>query len=646
MCGFSGFLNKNKMPKNSSELLKLMGVAIANRGPDSSGEWINEEFNVGFSHRRLAVIDPSPAGRQPMYSLNAKYIISFNGEIYNHLDLRCELEKSKCNTMWRGHSDTETLLMGFELWGVNETIKKTIGMFSFALWDNEKNELTLGRDRLGEKPLYYGWQGDTFLFGSELKALKVHPDFKSEINRNSVALQLRYSYIPAPYSIYAGINKLLPGCLLVLNSHTFEEDIDQYWSFNNAFEKGKDNIYTDTLEQAADDLEDILKKSIKQQMVADVPLGAFLSGGIDSSTVVALMQSQSDKPIKTFSIGFNEEGYNEAVYAKAIAAHLGTEHTELYLTHEDAMSIIPKLANLFDEPFSDSSQIPTFMVAKMARKEVTVVLTGDAADELFCGYNRYTMTTGLWSKIAKIPYWLRSVMARLIYFVPISYWNKINKILPNKLKMSNLGKKIHKGAGVLTARSLGDCYKGVMSHWQNPENVVIGAAEPATAINNPKRSPKLSDNIEQLMAIDSISYLPDDILTKVDRACMGVSLEGRIPFLNHKVVEFAWRLPFNYKLNNGNTKCCLKKVLLKHVPRELIERPKMGFGVPIGDWLRGPLKEWADILLSSHRLAKEGIFKPAPIATMWQEHLSGEQNWQHQLWDILMFQAWYEENYP
>jgi len=644
MCGFSGFIYKKKIPDNAVNILKNMGNAITHRGPDSSGEWINEEYQLGFSHRRLAIVDLSPAGHQPMKSQTGTFVISFNGEIYNHLDLRCELEKIvTCH--WQGHSDTETLLAGFEVWGIRETIEKSIGMFAFSVWDNKQKILTLGRDRLGEKPLYYGWQNKTFLFGSELKTLRAHPDFESEINRDAITLQLRHSYIPAPYSIYTGIKKLLPGCLLRLNIETFEEVIDEYWSINQVCKEGKRKQFTGTAKEAVNELETILKKSIKQQMMADVPLGAFLSGGIDSSLIVALMQSQSTIPVKSFSIGFNEDGYNEAVHAKAVARHLGTEHTELYVTPEEAMAVIPKLASLYDEPFSDSSQIPTFIVAQMAKEHVTVSLSGDAGDEIFCGYNRYIMTNRLWGKLSKIPKIIRFVSAGVIRFIPIRYWNRFNKVLPSKMKMSNLGDKMHKAATVLTANSVNDLYKGLVSHWQNPEDIVINAKEPKTALNDISRTPSLENNIAQMMALDSISYLPDDILTKVDRACMGVSLEGRVPFLNHKVVEFAWRLPLEYKLRKGNAKWCLKEILYKHIPRSLIERPKMGFGVPIDEWLRGPLKEWASALLNEDRLTKEGFFDPKPICKMWKEHLSGRYNWQDQIWDILMFQAWYEKNH-
>jgi len=645
MCGFAGFLNREKSSHDLYEVLKLMGEAIRTRGPDSSGEWLNESSTIGFSHRRLSIVDLSSAGHQPMLSHNERYIIAFNGEIYNHLELRDLLADAGLDINWKGTSDTETLLACFEHWGIKLTIEKSVGMFAFSVWDNQENKLILGRDRLGEKPLYYGWQGDSFLFGSELKALKAHYAFKSEINRDSIALLLRHSCIPAPYSIYQGIEKLLPGYLLEVDLKTGLSNAIQYWSFKHICPQNETVGYVGTAEKAVDDLDTILKKSIKQQMIADVPLGAFLSGGVDSSTIVALMQSQSDKPIKTFSIGFNEDGFDEAVYAKSIAEHLGTDHTELYVTPEDALNVIPLLADLYDEPFSDSSQIPTYLVAKMAKEHVTVSLSGDAGDELFCGYNRYLLTQKVWKNLSVMPIAMRKSLSLCLLKISVNHWNYINKILPKKLKLSNLGTKMHKAGKALTANSVSELYKRLVSHWDNPEAVVIGAKEPNTVLNDPVRAPKLLNDIEQMMALDTLSYLPDDILTKVDRACMAVSLEGRVPFLNHKVVEFSWGLPLRYKLNNGVSKWCLKEVLYRYVPKELIDRPKMGFGVPINTWLRGPLRTWADKLLDEDRLLQEGFFEPKQIVTMWREHKLGKRDWQDQLWDVLMFQAWYEKHH-
>ncbi len=624
MCGFAGFLGEI-----DNAALVRMADAIIHRGPDSSGVWVDEQAQISLAHRRLSILDLSQAGHQPMLSPSGRYVIVFNGEIYNHLELRKELGKS-----WRGHSDTETLLAGFDVWGIEATIKKNIGMFAFAVWDTQEKTLTIGRDRLGEKPLYYGWQGESFLFGSELKALKAHPAFSAEIDRNSLTLFMRHAYVPAPYSIYQNIYKLPPASLLSVSLQNKKSIIKTYWSGAEVALNGIKNSFKGTSEQSVDALEILLKDAIKQQMLADVPLGAFLSGGIDSSTVVALMQAQSARPIKTFTIGFNEEAYNEATHAKAVAKHLGTQHTELYITPQQAMAVIPKLPTLYDEPFADSSQIPTFLVAQLAKQHVTVSLSGDAGDELFCGYNRYKLTASLWNKISILPLPMRKILAGLITQIPPDYWNKVSK---------NLGDKIHKGANTLHSNDINDLYMKFVSQWNEPEELVIGGQEPATLLTG--NMPDLAglNDIEKMMALDMLTYMPDDILAKVDRAAMGVSLETRVPFLDHRVVEFAWQLPMEYKLREGKTKWALREVLYRHVPKELIERPKMGFGVPIANWLRSELRDWAEDLLSEERLTREGYLNPAAIRKKWAEHLSGRRNWQHQLWNVLMFQAWLKE---
>lgn len=647
MCGFTGYLSST-IPNNAVELLQRMGDTIAHRGPDDSGVWSDNETGIGLAHRRLSIVDLSPAGHQPMLSGSGRYVIAFNGEIYNHLMLRAELEIGSHAPNWRGHSDTETLLAGFDAWGIETTVKKSIGMFAFAIWDKQTRQLTLGRDRLGEKPLYYGWQGQgeqaVFLFGSELKALRVHPAFENNINRGALSLQLRHNYIPAPYSIYNGIAKLRQGCLLTVSLQRREPKESVYWSGLQVAELGAAKPFTGSSEQAVDALEILLKDAIRQQMMADVPLGAFLSGGIDSSTVVALMQTQSSRPVKTFTIGFHENGYNEAVHAKAVAQHLGTEHTELYVTAKQAMAVIPRLPSLYDEPFSDSSQIPTFLVSQLAKQSVTVSLSGDAGDELFCGYNRYVMTAKLWHKIALLPMPLRRLLAKGIMGVSANRWNALTNLLPlsNSNRPINIGDKLHKGAGVLTSNTINELYAHFITHWSNSASVVIDSSSLATLVSE---SPNLTglQAIERMMALDMLTYLPDDILVKVDRAAMGVSLETRVPFLDHRVVEFAWRLPQSMKLRDGQSKWALRQVLYRHVPKELIERPKMGFGVPIGDWLRHDLRDWAETLLNETRLRNEGFFHPEPIRQKWQEHLSGQRNWQYHLWDVLMFQAWLEE---
>jgi asparagine synthase (glutamine-hydrolysing) len=646
MCGFTGFLSLSA--KIDANLLTKMSDTITHRGPDDSGIWHDNEAGVGLAHRRLSIVDLSPAGHQPMLSGSERYVIAFNGEIYNHSTLRAELENGDNAPEWRGHSDTETLLACFDAWGIETTVKKSIGMFAFAVWDKQTRRLTLGRDRLGEKPLYYGWQGQgekaVFLFGSELKALRAHPAFENTINRGALSLQLRHNYIPAPYSIYDGIAKLRQGCLLTVSLQQREPIEWAYWSALKVVESGTAKPFMGSAEQAIDELEALLKSAIRQQMMADVPLGAFLSGGIDSSLVVALMQAQSAQPVKTFTIGFHEQGYNEAVHAKAIAQHLGTEHTELYVTAEQAMAVIPSLPGLYDEPFSDSSQIPTFLVSQLAKQHVTVSLSGDAGDELFCGYQRYVKAANIWHKIALLPLPLRRLLAKGIISLSTESWNRVTGFLPlfNSTRPVNVGDKLHKGVCLLTSKTVDELYAHFITHWFDSASVVIDGLLPTTLVDGLPSLIGLND-IQRMMALDSMTYLPDDILVKVDRAAMGVSLETRVPFLDHRVVEFAWQLPQSMKLHNGQSKWALRQVLYNYVPKSLIERPKMGFGVPIDGWLRGPLRAWAEALLDETRLRNEGFFQPAPIRKKWQEHLSGQRNWQNHLWDVLMFQAWLEQ---
>ena len=647
MCGIAGYLGCDVHLQAAEMLLRKMGDAIAHRGPDDSGVWTDCSAGIGLSHRRLSIVDLSPAGHQPMSSASGQYVIVFNGEIYNHLSLRKSLGAAGLAPDWRGHSDTETLLAGFDAWGIQATIEKSIGMFAIAIWDKRTRTITLGRDRLGEKPLYYGWQGGTFLFGSELKALHAHPAFNAEVDRNSLALLMRHNCIPAPYSIYRGIAKLQPGCLLTVSLNRRELYEVPYWSGRQTIETCLAHPFTGSTGEAVDALEELLKDAIGLQMLADVPLGAFLSGGVDSSTIVALMQAQSSTPVRTFSIGFNDDLYDEAKHAKLVARHLGTDHTEWYVSAQDALDVIPRLSTLYDEPFADSSQIPTHLVSHMARQQVTVSLSGDAGDELFGGYNRYVVTSRMWGRLSLMPVGIRSLMANLITSVPPRKWNALAKavfsVLPKRKGVVNWGANLHKGAGVMASSSVAELYRGLVSHWPDPSSLVIGATEPVTVITDMARQPVVNCDVERMMALDMLSYLPDDILTKVDRAAMGVSLETRVPFLDHRVVEFAWRLPLEYKLRDGIGKWALRQVLYKYVPKELIERPKQGFGIPIDSWLRGPLKDWAEGLLNESRLRQEGFFNPAPIRQKWSEHLSGNFNWQYHLWDVLMFQAWLSE---
>lgn len=646
MCGLTGILNAGQGHVSLEPILKQMADAIRHRGPDDHGIWVDARTGIGLAHRRLSILDLSPQGHQPMVSASDRYVIVFNGEVYNFEALRQQLNFSQ----WRGHSDTEVMLAAIEQWGLENAVKQFTGMFAFALWDKKERLLHLVRDRLGIKPLYYGWQGNSFLFGSELKALKAHPEFEGQIDRNSLALLMRHNYIPSPYSIYQGIYKLLPGHILTLNTETpnrFPNPIP-YWSAEGIAEQKIIDPFKGSEEEAISQLDFILRDAVKMRMISDVPLGAFLSGGIDSSTVVALMQAQSERPVKTFSIGFFEDEYNEAQHAKIIAEHLGTDHTELYVTPQQAMEVIPRLPTLYDEPFSDSSQIPTFLVSELARQKVTVSLSGDGGDELFAGYSRYNTCQDLWKMIGWMPNKMRKIFAEVITSIPLEFFNRgfgwLSPLFSKYGHSGPIGDKFHKLSEVLALESTKALYVRLMSHWKDPASLVIGASEYPTPFSTGNPWEKHSDFFQKMMFLDTITYLPDDILTKVDRASMGASLEARVPLLDHRVVEFAWRIPMEMKIKNGQTKWLLRQLLYKYVPKELIERPKMGFGVPIDSWLRGPLREWAEELLSEKRLREEGFFNPTPIREKWMEHLSGKRNWQYYLWDVLMFQAWLEEN--
>lgn len=649
MCGITGFLGLKQSIPETEQILHSMCMSLAHRGPDNSGIWIDAETGVGLGHRRLSILDLSPEGHQPMHSACGRYVVVFNGEIYNYQDIRKELEKNSqdIKPTWRGHSDTEVMLEAFRQWGVEAAVKRFNGMFAFALWDRTERVLYLVRDRVGEKPLYYGWMEKTLLFGSELKALKTHPDFKCEINRDALTLYLRHNYIPAPYSIYKGIYKLLPGTILtILPSKDTSLNPIPYWSAREVAEHGVSEPFTGSTEDAISQLDNILRDAVKLRMEADVPLGAFLSGGVDSSTVVALMQAQSNQKVKTFTIGFYEDSYNEAKHAQKVARHLGTDHTELYATSKEAMEVIPKLPALYDEPFSDSSQIPTYLVSQLTRNYVTVSLSGDAGDEVFGGYNRYTWTSNIWKRLGWMPRHLRWSLARGLIMVSPRVWDGIYKksapLLPDFVKQQMFGDKLHKLAEILSVSRQEELYWQLVSHWKSPSSVVLGGTEPLTPLSDKKSWINLADFTRKMMFLDLITYLPDDILVKVDRAAMGVSLETRIPFLDHHLIEFAWRLPMSMIVHNGQGKWLLRQVLYKYVPKHLIERPKMGFGVPIGEWLRNPLRDWAEELLAEKRLLTGGFFNPVPIREKWLEHLSGKRNWQYYLWDILMFQAWLE----
>jgi len=646
MCGFTGFLADSHFDRaRLASASHAMAETIRHRGPDDSGVWTDAETGIALAHRRLSIIDLSPAGHQPMASAGGRYVVAFNGEIYNFAALRSDLEAAGAAPAWRGHSDTEVLLALIEARGVFGALRAARGMFAFALWDTRERTLVLARDRLGEKPLYFGRLGGTFVFGSELKALRAHPQWRASIDRGALALFMRHNYVPAPYTIYQGIQKLLPGHLLTLRWGAPQPTIEPYWSAREVAEQGFSSPLTLDAATLTDELDALLRDSVAQQMVADVPLGAFLSGGIDSSLIVALMQSQSARPVRTFTIGFSEEGYDEAKHAAAVARHLGTEHTELYVTPNEAMAVIPRLPTIYDEPFADSSQIPTFLVAQLARSKVTVALSGDGGDELFGGYNRYLLGQELWGKLSRLPVGLRTALARVVKSVPARTWSSVMRpfmpLAPSRYRVGLPGDKLHKLAEVVAYPSLDSLYRDLVSHWKSPQQVVLGTREPITVLSS-SGDLAIDDPVARMMFLDLVTYMPDDILVKVDRAAMAVSLETRIPLLDHRVVEFAWQVPMAAKVNSRSTKQLLRNVLHRYVPQALIDRPKMGFGVPIDSWLRGPLREWAESLLDPARLAREGYFDPEPIRASWQQHLAGQRQWHYPLWNVLMFQAWLE----
>lgn len=646
-----------------STSLFRMTNELRHRGPDDFGFWSDLTNNISFGHRRLSIVDLSAAGHQPMQSVNGRFVIAFNGEIYNHMDCRASLSNT---VVWRGHSDTETLLAGFEAWGVEAMLRKAVGMFAFALWDKKEKTLTLARDRFGEKPLYYGWVGRgsnaAFVFGSELKALRAYPGFDNPVSREALSLYMRFTYVPAPHTIHHKIFKLEPGCMLTIRGNLplapnapLRPPADhgglslrRWWSLSEVVQAGAQHPITDETD-GVQALEQRLADAVRLQSLADVPLGAFLSGGIDSSTIVALMQQQAMRPIKTFTVGFDEAGFDESPQARAVAQHLGTDHTELFVTAAEAQAVIPHLPHMYDEPFADSSQIPTHLVCKAARQQVTVALSGDGADELFGGYNRYFWGPRIFSRLSWLPYPARQVLGAAIRSVPSAGWDALsrplNTLLPGHQGISRAGDKAHKLASRLTSvRNLDDLYKSLVSEWQDPAVVVKGnhGLSFLSMLDDPLPSQGAAQSQLRMMYHDSMTYLPDDILCKVDRAAMATSLETRVPFLDHRVAELAWQLPLHMRIRGNEGKWALRQVLYKYVPRELIDRPKAGFSIPVGQWLRGPLREWAEGLLCEARLRREGYFYPAPIRQVWLEHLSGRHDWTARLWTVLMFQAWLE----
>lgn len=603
-----------------------MAGTLAHRGPDGAGTWLDAGAGIALGHRRLAVLDPSSAGAQPMVSTCGRHVIAFNGEIYNHLDLREALRLDAAAPEWRGHSDTETLLAAISRWGLRQTLTRCVGMFAFALWDREEQILSLARDRLGEKPLYYGWSGGAFLFGSELKALRAHPAWHGEIDRQALASLLRLGYIPGPHSIFQGFRKLPPGTLLQVTRSSLSTlpAPQRYWSLREVALGGA--TFPGDEKAAEQQAESLLRQAVRQQMVADVPLGVFLSGGVDSSLVAALMREEGTHPIRTFSIGFREDRYDEARHAREVANYLGTRHTELYVSAELAREAIPGLPRTYDEPFADPSQIPTLLLAQLARPHVTVSLTGDGGDEFFGGYDRYLWGPRIWALFRHLPLALRRSAAALLAAAPTAACSGLT------------AGRLHKLAAILPAADPAALYNALASRWDDAPEVVVGATRPQEEAG----MADFKHLAQHMMYLDGMSFLPDDIMVKVDRACMSVGLESRAPFLDHRIAEFAWSLPPSMKIRNGDNKWLLRQILHRHVPRHLVDRPKKGFAVPLGEWLRGPLREWAEALLDERRLRAEGFFHPEPIRRKWLEHVSGRRNWQHALWHVLMFQAWLE----
>jgi asparagine synthase (glutamine-hydrolysing) len=618
-----------------------MASAIRHRGPDDSGFWCDDQAGVALGQRRLAIIDLSPAGHQPMPSASGRFVVVFNGEIYNFRELRAELEAAGMAPSWRGHSDTEVLLAAIEAWGDVGALERLNGMFALALWDRQTRTLLLARDRLGEKPLYFGRHGDTFLFGSELKALQAHPAFRADLDRNALTSFFRYSYVPTPHSIWHGVQKLRAGHYIkVTDQGCTLGPMTSYWDFAQIARMGRADLEADEPNRV-DELDRLLREAVRSRMVADVPLGAFLSGGIDSSTVVALMQAQSTRPVRTFTIGFEEAEYDEMAHAEGVARHLGTDHTSLVLTPSDALDVVPKLPEMFDEPFADSSQIPTYLVSHMTRQHVTVALSGDGGDELFGGYNRYFLAQRFLKARSLVPSAMHAPLAYLLRSAAAGRMAELAMAaVPERYRFRAVGDRLPKIADVLLSDRPELLYRKLVSHSDQPSDIVLGGTE-LPSIHG--AGLPFADFRDAMMYLDTLTYLPDDILTKVDRASMAVSLETRVPMLDHRVVEFAWRLPASSKFSGGQGKRILRDVLYRYVPQSLMERPKMGFGVPIDTWLTGPLRDWAESLLDPSRLKSEGVLDPRPIRTMWEEHVSGRRRWHYHLWDVLMFQAWWEK---
>jgi len=643
MCGITGFWNSKGIALGEAhEILGDMCHRMALRGPDDEGLWVEPSAGVGMGFRRLAIVDLTPMGHQPMRSESERFTITFNGEIYNAPEIREELLKT--GHTFRGHSDTEVMLAAMEEWGVRRATERFNGMFAYAVWDAKERRLSLGRDHVGIKPLYYGWVGDSFVYSSEIKPLHAYPEFRkygTELDSDSVQDFLLYGYIPAPNTIFKSLRKLPPGHIVELNAATERANPVSFWSLRDVVNTGRRNMFRGSEQEAVSALESLLSSSVKMQMLSDVPLGAFLSGGIDSSTVVALMQAQSSKPVKTFTIGFKEAKYNEADAAAIVAKHLGTDHTELIVTPQESQSVIKLLPDMYDEPFADASQIPTFLVSRLARQSVTVSLSGDGGDELFGGYQRYLFSQKLWGYIGKLPFGVRLSIHNWIVKQDVATLDKRFQSFSSLGKLSGkegpIGHKLKKLAPFLIVKAPED-FAYADAKVQRADDLLQGFHEPVRGIEI--GDVDVANFIERMMVYDTLSYLHDDILTKVDRASMGVSLESRVPVLDHRIVEFAWTLPFHHKVRDGKGKWILRQIFQKHLPAELLERPKSGFAIPIGAWLRTDLRDWAEDLLDSDHLASEGLFDVALVRRRWDEHLTGTYNWDSALWKVLMLQAW------
>lgn len=640
MCGIYGFITLQGFETYAKNMSK-MGDAIAFRGPDGSGVWLDEKAGIGLGHNRLAIVDLSNAGAQPMHSESGRYVLVFNGEIYNHLHIRAQLKKHN----WKGGSDTETLLAAIESWGLKKALNAATGMFAIALWDRQDRVINFARDRIGEKPLYYGIQNNSLIFASDLGSIRKSPGFNSVIDKEALALYFQYNAVPDPYCIYKGFRKLMAGSFISIDYENIKNNVlDEplkYWSIHDTVGSIDDsrNLNNDT--DAVLEFERLFRQSVSEQMMADVPIGAFLSGGVDSTAVVAMMQSLSDKPVKTFTIGFQEGNYNEAIHAKEVAGHLGTEHHELYLKNEQALAIVPKIQSIYSEPFADSSQIPTYLVSQLAKNNVKVALSGDGGDELFGGYGRYQMLNSELSKIYSLPFSLRLALSSAIQKISIESWDNIfnasRTFIPGAMKTYASGLRAHKFAEILKVKNSTDFYKKIVSHW-DIHKLMPGIYELPSAYSEQLDSHGISP-AQSMMIKDILGYLPSDILVKIDRAAMFNSLETRVPFLDYRLVEFSKKLPIHMKMRGQYTKWIVRQYVYKHVPVNLIERPKMGFGVPMAAWLRGPLKEWAYDLVMEYQKNNED--SSDHVRDIWSKLQSGEgSGLEHMIWNLAQYQAW------